>query len=64
MGATAVMVESTTGKTWVLHTPAGAGVGVWLPAQRIDEPEKAARWLDEQAAIKQELARRAAEAGK
>src|SRR4051812_28068445 len=37
-GSGAVMVESTTGRTWVLHQSADGRRAAWLPADRIDDP--------------------------
>jgi len=42
-GEGAILVEGRTGHTWVL-TFANDGRAVWLPAQRIDNPDLAAEW--------------------
>ncbi len=56
-GSTAVMVETATGKTWLLHHSADGSTSVWLPAERIDESDEARKWLARQEIIKRELAR-------
>jgi hypothetical protein len=48
MGATAVMVDTTTSKTWVLHPGAEETSHAWLPAERIDDAQEARKWMIEQ----------------
>lgn len=44
-GSTAVMVETTTGKTWLLHHSADGSTSAWLPADRIDDSDEARKWV-------------------
>src|SRR5262245_55672529 len=44
-GDTAVLLETKSGKTWVLRRSV-EGDAVWLPAKRIDSPEEAHRWRE------------------
>jgi len=46
-GDTAVLLETKSGKTWVL-TRSVDGRLMWLPASRIDSEEEAGVWLNEQ----------------
>ena len=57
VGSTAVMVEATTGRTWVLRHSLDHHSAAWLPLERIDEPEKALIWLEKEEILKQELAK-------
>lgn len=57
-GETAVLLETTTGKTWVLHRSV-YGDDVWLLAKRIDTREEVHEWRNQQAAEKQLIAERA-----
>ena len=44
-GSTSVLVNSRTGRTWLLHPPASrTAEAAWLPIQRIDTAEEAAKW--------------------
>ncbi len=45
LGSTAVMVETATGKTWLLHHSADGSTSAWLPAERIDDSDEARKWL-------------------
>jgi hypothetical protein len=42
-GDSAVLVDTRSGKTWVLHRSV-QGDSVWLPAKRLDSQEEALRW--------------------
>ena len=44
-GSMAVMVETATGKTWLLHHSADGSTSAWLPAERIDDCDEARKWL-------------------
>lgn len=49
-GNSAVMVETTTGKTWFLQ-PGNDDMSVlWLPIERIDDPAHARKLLEERKA--------------
>lgn len=61
IGTTAVMVESTSGKTWLLHHSADGSTAMWLPVERVDDPDKAQEWLKREEANKRELASRRAQ---
>ena|SRR6267378_2778836 len=58
VGTSAVMIEITSGKTWVLRHSADGRSAAWLPVERIDDPKKAEMWLEREEALKQELAKR------
>jgi hypothetical protein len=45
VGRTAVMVETATGKTWLLHETVDSRRFAWLPVPRIDDPDEAQKWL-------------------
>src|SRR5437660_190150 len=51
-GGSTVLVDTATGKTWVLQQPAGGGPPVWLPAERIDDPAEAQKWRERNSAQK------------
>src|SRR5436190_22336137 len=63
VGQTAVLVETTTGKTWLLHHSADGHSAAWLPAERIDDPKTAQAWLMTQQETQRDLARRRLELG-
>jgi len=63
-GTGAVMVETATGRTWVLQHSADGRRTVWLPADRIDDPKQAEQWRQEDEALKQVLAKRRAAEGR
>ena len=44
-GQSAVLLDTTNGKTWVLSRSVD-GTAVWLPARRIDSEREAREWLD------------------
>jgi hypothetical protein len=44
-GDTVVMLDTASGKTWMLHRTPGGGAA-WLPVERIDDPEAARKWRD------------------
>ena len=44
-GNSAVLLETTTAKTWVLSHSVD-GTAVWLPARRIDSEREARDWLE------------------
>jgi hypothetical protein len=46
-GETAVLLDTKSGKTWVL-TRSIDGESVWLPAKRIESPEEAQEWRQNQ----------------
>jgi hypothetical protein len=54
-GSSAVLLDTATGKTWVLHRPRD-GRAVWLPAQRVDSEEDAKKLLEQERARGQEKA--------
>jgi hypothetical protein len=43
-GQSAVLLETTTGRTWVLAQSV-EGTSVWLPAHRLDSDEQLHEWL-------------------
>jgi hypothetical protein len=57
-GDTAVLLETKSGKTWVLR-PSVEGHSVWLPAKRIDSEEDGLRWRQREEEVRQALAERA-----
>jgi hypothetical protein len=63
-GETAVLLDTASGRTWVLRQ-AGNGGAVWLPVHRLDSEKEARAWWEEERAQKaalqdQQRARRAA----
>jgi DNA-binding IclR family transcriptional regulator len=62
-GDQAFLLDTATGRTWTAHRSAEDRGVVWLPARRVDDPDEAAKWLTEQAALKRELAKRRVESG-
>ena len=54
-GQSAVLLDTKTGKTWVL-THSVQGQSVWLPAKRIDSEEEAREWREYQKSIRRRLA--------
>ena len=45
---TFVLIDQRSGQTWLLaHSPAG-GTPAWVPIRRIESPEEAEKWRDEQ----------------
>lgn len=59
-GETSVLLETTTGKTWVLHRSA-EGENVWLLAQRVDTDQEVEKWRARDDYIKRKLADEAKE---
>jgi hypothetical protein len=57
-GDTAVLLETKSGKTWVLRRSV-EGHSVWLPAKRIDSEEDGLRWRQREEEVRQALAERA-----
>lgn len=57
-GDTAVLLETKSGKTWVLHRSV-LGDSVWLPAKRIDSHEEVRQWRRGEEELKEILAERA-----
>jgi hypothetical protein len=53
-GQSAVLLDTRSGKTWVL-THSAEGQAVWLPARRIDSEEEARDWRQREKKIKQIL---------
>jgi hypothetical protein len=47
-GDGAILIETTTGRTWLLHRSIDGARSAWLPIERIDAPEKARTWWIEQ----------------
>lgn len=46
---TTVLLESKTGKTWILKRPASPGhFAAWMPILRLDDDRDVARWLERQ----------------
>ena len=44
-GATSILCESRTGRTWSLRPSADRTLpAVWLPIERIDDPNEATKW--------------------
>jgi len=43
-GQTAILLETTTGKTWVM-TQGVDGDSAWLPAQKLESEDAARQWL-------------------
>ncbi|MDX2035914.1 MAG: hypothetical protein SFX72_04625 [Isosphaeraceae bacterium] len=58
MGESAVMVETRSGKTWVLFPSGDGRPGAWLPTTRIDDRSEAEQWLEMQRHIQRELDQR------
>jgi hypothetical protein len=63
-GETAVLLDTASGKTWVLRQAGNGGV-VWLPVRRLDSEQEVREWLEAERAKgtalrDQERARRAA----
>jgi hypothetical protein len=44
-GQSAVLLDTTTGKTWILSHSVD-GTAVWLPLRRIDSEREAHEWLE------------------
>ena len=57
-GDTAVLLETKSGKTWVLRRSV-EGDAVWLPAKRIDSHEEGNRWRQREEELKSFLAEKA-----
>src|SRR5262249_23404494 len=57
-GDTAVLLETKSGRTWVLRRSV-EDHSVWLPAKRIDSEQEVRRWLEEEEVMKHEVAKRA-----
>jgi hypothetical protein len=58
MDSTAVMLDTATGKTWVLTEGADKGEPpAWLPTVRIDGDEEAAKWRLRQRELAERLGR-------
>jgi hypothetical protein len=53
-GETAVLLETKSGKTWVLHRSV-QGDSVWLPAMRIDSDRAVREWRGREEEFKQLL---------
>jgi hypothetical protein len=54
-GDGAVLVETATGRTWLLNRSVDGLRTAWLPIERIDTPEKARTWWIEQEEQRQRL---------
>jgi hypothetical protein len=57
-GNTAVLLDATTGKTWVLHQPADAGVAwvpVWVPVRRFDSEDEYQTWCEQERMRRQDV---------
>jgi hypothetical protein len=60
-GAIAVLLDTATGKTWVLQ-PRGPSGAVWVPARRLDSEQDVQKWrAEQQERGAEEKARREAE---
>jgi len=57
-GDTAVLLETKSGKTWVLRRSV-EGDAAWLPAKRIDSHEEGNRWRQREEELKSFLAEKA-----
>jgi len=55
VGDTTVLLDSRSGKTWQLRQSTDGTHLVWLPIERIDQPEEAQQWLQKQAALQTRL---------
>jgi hypothetical protein len=55
-GDTAVMLDTQSGKTWLLRQSADNIHMAWLPAERIDRPDQAQQWSDREKALRARLA--------
>jgi hypothetical protein len=40
----AILVDTSTGKTWRLGAPAGSAETAWTPISRLDTPEQIKEW--------------------
>ena len=45
MGSSAILLETTSGKTWSYQMSLHAQTGVWLPVKRLDTPEEVNEFL-------------------
>jgi hypothetical protein len=48
-GEVAVLLDTASGKSWLLNRPTAQGEAVWLPIPRIDDATEAAQWRDQDA---------------
>jgi hypothetical protein len=55
-GDTAVLLETTSGKTWMLHHSVDGTRSVWLPARRLDHDDEARQWVEKEKKLQIELA--------
>jgi hypothetical protein len=55
-GNTAVLLETKSGKTWLLNQSTDGTHTVWLPAERIDRPDLAQQWLQREKELHARLA--------
>jgi hypothetical protein len=56
-GENVILIDQREGRTWLLaHSPAG-GTPAWVPIQRIDSPEEAQHWREEQHAFAEQRER-------
>jgi hypothetical protein len=49
-----ILLDAATGKTWLLHESAEGHRAAWLPIDRIDDPQEAAKWRAEQEELRRE----------
>jgi hypothetical protein len=54
-GPSAVLLDSKSGKTWVLTHSVG-GQSIWLPVRRIDSEDEARAWQEHEMKLKHVLA--------
>ncbi len=47
-GDSAVLLETRSGKAWVLRQSADGSRAVWLPTERIDRPDEAQQWVQKE----------------
>jgi hypothetical protein len=57
VGRTAVLVETATGKTWLLHETVDSRRFAWLPVPRIDDEKEAAEWLAMEESLRRDQAK-------
>ena len=55
-GDSAIMLDTKSGKTWLLRQSADGVHMVWLPTERIDRPDLAQQWLEKEKDLQTRLA--------
>jgi hypothetical protein len=60
-GTSAVLLDTTTGKTWILHHSVTGTSAAWLPAQQLNTDEEVVKWIGRERDNKKALAMREAQ---